>query len=993
LVERHRESRTSSGDGWNRVSTPLPDRLRGGRVVAVMSSAGRGSEGLSVLHERLETHFGSLRTHRDERGHGAPIFALEHGLSEAELALLNAEVQLAVRRGQLPEKSWLPFVIYAAEIGYEYSGDEYWQTFEEQTPHWAENGDRHYIRRKFHKFKDQFRGAEPTGPWALHFSIICWPITHAVLPADLQRHLAHLLFEYRRALTSDLLDDPAELGRRLAARSWQTSSRFQNFAQNTNLLGQVAVALLVGDETDSPYLLSSTLRRIVADLSKEREAWRLLRGAKSSATQVRIRGVRPVDGDTHDRAGSGTAPRLPSAADPELSLRNEGVWTAYLEVPDLSVLAERLPMVHQEAAQLRALVQGVAGPPLARGQLLYPGRQLKLSKWPHPGAPLIQLENGSNAVNSLLSDQCVLSPGPVWLFRLRETREAGEVRGKFVRPGHKYVILSEEALSEGLPAWITTTASATAGICTYIADTPTVLGSDDLASLRSAGLATVTDVEIRPAGLVPALWDGEGAAEWIAGEHPIVAVSSSRAVSGCILTLDSDPHLVDWPAGGQEIFLRLADLGVGSHRLHFSLLLAERDQPAAEGTFDLIIRPPAARPSTGSFREGLMVLATPVNPTLTEIWNGRASLDIRGPAGARVTIEMALADGSHGVLARQRLRDTLPIDASQWAGLASQFRGTAAFRRFYDEAESTLISVSHPGLGMVTLRCEREFSPLRWVAGQDGDEPYVRLLNNTGSANASVEILEFAYPDRPVQVEIDARQRVHWPTGGLVTARAGTVLASIVLSPRIHNIPDLKCLNVRRFSSGSRSFDDVRRLIDLAHRWAAATLPANPVALTGRIHVERAITSHVAGLIGGGRWKSLEQRAARDSDSLRTSELEAALGVEQYQRALARTLLREIDGMLRLRPERRAGPLAGILATHARRAGVRRVDSSLAEFLLRLASEPASLTIAPQQELKSRLNTVLKSPVLLRAARFLVLAIDAIESEDSGSTHRGWAWE
>jgi hypothetical protein len=72
---------------------------------------------------------------------------------------------------------------------------------------------------------------------------------------------------------------------------------------------------------------------------------------------------------------------------------------------------------------------------------------------------------------------------------------------------------------------------------------------------------------------------------------------------------------------------------------------------------------------------------------------------------------------------------------------------------------------------------------------------------------------------------------------------------------------------------------------------------------------------------------------------------------------------------------------------------VHRIDFALAEFLLRLASEPASLATAPQQELNSRLNTVLKSPVLLRAARFLVLAIDAIESEDFGGTYRGWAWE
>jgi hypothetical protein len=70
-----------------------------------LTSARGSTKGLSALHERLEAHFGSLRTRRDDRGRGAPIFALEHGLSEAELALLTAEVQLAVRRGQLPEKS------------------------------------------------------------------------------------------------------------------------------------------------------------------------------------------------------------------------------------------------------------------------------------------------------------------------------------------------------------------------------------------------------------------------------------------------------------------------------------------------------------------------------------------------------------------------------------------------------------------------------------------------------------------------------------------------------------------------------------------------------------------------------------------------------------------------------------------------------------------------------------------------------------------------
>jgi hypothetical protein len=156
-----------------------------------MTAAGGSSEGLSVLHQRLETHFASLRTRRDEEaGPSYPIFALEHSLPDAELALLTSTVRQAVQRRNLSRAAWLPYVIYAAEIGYEYSGDEYWQTFTARTPGWADDAwSREYIRTNFNKFASQFGGARPSGAWAAHFTIICWPITHAVLPTDLQRQL------------------------------------------------------------------------------------------------------------------------------------------------------------------------------------------------------------------------------------------------------------------------------------------------------------------------------------------------------------------------------------------------------------------------------------------------------------------------------------------------------------------------------------------------------------------------------------------------------------------------------------------------------------------------------------------------------------------------------------------------------------------------------------------------------------------------------------
>ena len=54
-----------------------------------LSGAAGGNDGLSVLHDRLEAHFRGLRKRRDRHGRGLPLFALEHGLTDAELVLLH----------------------------------------------------------------------------------------------------------------------------------------------------------------------------------------------------------------------------------------------------------------------------------------------------------------------------------------------------------------------------------------------------------------------------------------------------------------------------------------------------------------------------------------------------------------------------------------------------------------------------------------------------------------------------------------------------------------------------------------------------------------------------------------------------------------------------------------------------------------------------------------------------------------------------------------
>ena len=140
----------------------------------------------------------------------------------------------------------------------------------------------------YRRFEREFDGAVPTGPWAEHFSIICWPITHAILPKDLQVQLARTLYESRYLLSEDVLRSPQLLGDLIAARTWNASSRFRNLAQDTRLLGQIAAALLIQEQAGSDELVyPATLRRISEDLDRERQAREWLRRATSFRRRTR----------------------------------------------------------------------------------------------------------------------------------------------------------------------------------------------------------------------------------------------------------------------------------------------------------------------------------------------------------------------------------------------------------------------------------------------------------------------------------------------------------------------------------------------------------------------------------------------------------------------------------------------------------------------------------------------------------------------------------
>ena len=245
---------------------------------------------LAAKQSELEHHFGELAAKRT----GGRVFVLEHGLDERQRAALQRQLQSYCVRWRPCGDHWLVWTVYAAEIGYDYAGREYWQTFEKHTQGWQQNGSRHWIRDCFQRFAATFNGFTPTGSWAEHFSIICWPIVHAISPRDMQARIARILFEVRRSFTADTLSDPRVLGSLIATRGWLGLSRLEQLADDPDVIGSIAQALLFREREHAnlPFL-RSTIDRIAADLAQHRQAREWLRDAQSRAGSIALKGLRP----------------------------------------------------------------------------------------------------------------------------------------------------------------------------------------------------------------------------------------------------------------------------------------------------------------------------------------------------------------------------------------------------------------------------------------------------------------------------------------------------------------------------------------------------------------------------------------------------------------------------------------------------------------------------------------------------------------------------
>lgn len=884
------------------------------------------SADLALTQKKLEGHFAALAAERSESG--LPVFAFEHGLNSAERSEMFASLKAALGPSYHPAKHWLIWVVYATEQGYDYDGDEYWHTFERRMPLW-DRGWRPALRGWFGKFHKSYGGLFPVGRWANFFSIIAWPITHALLPKDLQGQLARTLYGLRYHIVSRLDQSPAEVGRYLARMARGGSSRFDNFLEQEELVGRIVLGLLDHRTADGHgAILPQALARIVGDLEKARNARQWLHDTRKAVESARIRGVaRNAPGHVASAltAGGGQPGRQPSIR-PSLSLRRTGVeeWTLIVELPGLQQVADLFPELGDFLSRTRCSVAGAGGlrPP---GWLLEGTQRRALAAWPPTDEPVLRFQVSNPRMDHLLASEGHISQGPQWLFRMGSDGEATEVIGRMVRPGMSYVLVSQSDIHD--ISFAAPTSLRCSGAQAIRFEVPKALSVRQVGELKAAGLSVAQTIRVWPVGLAARGWDGEGTTEWLETECPCFAISHEHPVAEYELRLGAGPGLkVAARPAGVPTFIRLQPLPAGKHVLSVRVVrdaAPEVKPDPVEGWISLSVRPPNPWVGGTIGHSGLIASSEPPEPTLDEFWKGLSKLDVLGPAGRQVSVCVELLDGTGSRIATEQVANlTLPLGPNTWRTAFAAFERREKDPWGYLAASSGRILVDGEELGTVRIPLHRDASPVRWVWRSTSKSTQLRLIDDHGGEDpVRVSFRSFAEPLEEVPIKAEDAEVGIEPasTGGLFVASYGEVLVPLVVGVRRVD-GGLGGLLVEPDLSGvRRTPEEALAILRAIVAWSD-TRQAGALAGERRERVLSRLKECLHYVMCGAKWANAEM-AFREGPS-RDAAVDAMLDCFEKKRVFAVVLARDAVRYARMPAHVRLREFAALARRYAVAPGV-----------------------------------------------------------------------
>jgi hypothetical protein len=891
---------------------------------------------------------------------------------------------------------WLLWVVYSTEFGYLYEGGEYWHPIDEVSIHW-DTYQRRQLRDWFRKFQQTYSGVVPSGAWAVQFSIMAWPVTHSILPKDLQGQFAKALYDLRYRLAPLDALGAARVGQLLAENTWDASSRFREFLQQQELVGRIVLALLSDKQAEgqSP-IYQPTLTRLVADLEKVQSAREWLKATRRFvADRLKGAGRTPTGfstGRSDELPRQGGVDALSPGIRPALLLRRSGPssWSVVLDVPSFANVARLHPDLRQFLKTTRCKIAGAGDTWLPMGWLISGAQKRVLKSWPGADRPLVEFERPNGILDHLVGSEARISKGSVWLFRINADGLAHEIVGRIVRPNQRYVLLMEAALPRGHPMLGDCTLDCD-GINAGVLAIPDSVTSEDMQSLQDLGLQVARTVRIWPAGLTGRGWDGEGHSEWLTTESPCFGIVHDHPLDRYSLRLDHGAEtLIDAGSVKLPVFVRIPPLPVGRYTL---AVKAQRGanaypvptSPPAEGIVTLEVREPEPWTPGTTSHAGLAVTFDPHEPTLDTFWEGEASVRVLGPEGRNVTCAITLTDAKGvEILSDQIGTFQLPITAADWSKKLGPFVRDRAWT--YLEAASGRFEIQGDELGTYTLRLERDIKPARWVCRSVHRVTTVRLIDDTGGDDvAACRFFSLRSPAGEIKVDTATVLKgfaVQTP-GGLFVAQHGEIFDAIVISaPQIE-----KSLQALGIETDLRAVDaesfPVEQILDLLRLWLQARV-VGPLASIRRGYVVARLANRLYAKLCGSRWA--------DAEAAFISNPKSPAALQQLERSVGGSpgfpviLRRDYERM-------HAGTEPGTrwYAEIAERyEGCS--EKSLCEFALRLASQPDRLLALPRTEFDGLLGQLGANTALLRGARLLALLAAANDQNAIANTLPRWKW-
>ena len=288
-----------------------------------------------------------------------------------------------------------------------------------------------------------------------------------------------------------------------------------------------------------------------------------------------------------------------------------------------------------------------------------------------------------------------------------------------------------------------------------------MIGQDFALEAERLGLSVSTEIEVWPAGVAPALWDGTGRAEWLTTDTPRIGLRANVefdrlaiAITGADTVTSALPALEK----GESCFVELPTMEVGTYQLS---VMASRNgaSPAELGSLEIVIRESHPWASAADESSPLLVIPDPRTPTLEELWDGNATFHVYAPSSRTVECRLSLFESrADTAFSETNLPGfTAPLEPSQWRkSLSAHLAKLPDAQSAFDRTSRCQLEFRADELGTFRLECERQSSPVRWVArGVRRDGYRLHVVDDRGTdSELDLQYFSFRTPEESQPLDV-----------------------------------------------------------------------------------------------------------------------------------------------------------------------------------------------------------------------------------------------